>query len=985
MDAVYGLLSGSWLLGAPKVPEKAEPVDDVDKEAPKEWTTKYPFRSDDPTEQRLKQLLDAYEESSRQGASAASNATLLVFLSALVEAYADWFPPDPSADADDADDDAQGGEGGEGEGEAAGERLGHPLEVVRCVARQLAEFARVANSRGPSTSAEEQAANQDAPAGSAPEGVSRGSSSLGSTSLWIASLALGGGERARGRGGQGGGGGGAGGGGGGGVGSHDAGSARGVHHLAQRVQPQAARLLQKRLRRISADLRVAAAPIISHPLAPSPQPNPPRPTPGRSSSSSGRAPGSAWGAEFGVKQTGAERDVDAAPPAAAAGGREGGGGAAAAAGWLSGERRSVLVAVLLSCAMNALSLLANFLDAEMHRIAARDAFPPAHMPPLSSLAHTPARASPSPRSGAPSPRHLASPSARLRGSGRGSGRWRGRGLGFGEELAGTAWGGRAGGRGAGGDDPYERRREVRAIVEAVETKGLAALLALVPPLREIQTKRAAHCIEAGGTLLLALQVMRSVVYASVSARASFIASDGLHQALALITWPTHLLNCHLERIMELENDLFEEFSIQLLAFSVIQEAIFLNAAALEMVRDVQGFRCFSCFLRWAAFLFTKSSSALSPALVLPPQPCLLPSLSTSLSAPGDEVQVEVELPAIVARRDPKALLFDGSVGATPKRTPTAAAAAAAAAGPPSPCLQVYGAAATVAAATRAGAVCWQQQVTAGGHGSGCWRARRSGGWRRSATARTRRSWRGTPTPPSPAPCSAASSPTACPPPPCAGGMGTDTPMATTRGGTQTQRSIGSKRLAAVGDWHDEAAARMFRSLSPALQLFATHQLRRILGSLSSGADYFRSMRVWHALLSPVFFFFGARLRPRQVLPLAHLLGPKAAALALLPPMPAAAAGGQGMAAGGQGAAMGGGGGAASEGQWGQSFEFQRVSSVGESAAGADPGAGATEGGRVLLAVGAAARAMPWTCHWWTRLWSTWTCRCRWRRSGCGAT
>ncbi|GJP81202.1 hypothetical protein CLOP_g11369 [Closterium sp. NIES-67] len=961
MDAVYGLLSGSWLLGAPKVPEKAEPVDDVDKEAPKEWTTKYPFRSDDPTEQRLKQLLDAYEESSRQGASAASNATLLVFLSALVEAYADWFPPDPSADADDADDDAQGGEGGEGEGEAAGERLGHPLEVVRCVARQLAEFARVANSRGPSTSAEEQAANQDAPAGSAPEGVSRGSSSLGSTSLWIASLALGGGGTGE----------------GGGADKGEAEEGRAEEEaaawdrtmLALRAASIISRSAYNRkllaffrsvsavihiLTGISADLRVAAAPIISHPLAPSPQPNPPRPTPGRSSSSSGRAPGSAWGAEFGVKQTGAERD-----------GR--GGGAAAAAGWLSGERRSVLVAVLLSCAMNALSLLANFLDAEMHRIAARDAFPPAHMPPLSSLAHTPARASPSPRSGAPSPRHLASPSARLRGSGRGSGRWRGRGLGFGEELAGTAWGGRAGGRGAGGDDPYERRREVRAIVEAVETKGLAALLALVPPLREIQTKRAAHCIEAGGTLLLALQVMRSVVYASVSARASFIASDGLHQALALITWPTHLLNCHLERIMELENDLFEEFSIQLLAFSVIQEAIFLNAAALEMVRDVQGFRCFSCFLRWAAFLFTKSSSALSPALVLPPQPCLLPSLSTSLSAPGDEVQVEVELPAIVARRDPKALLFDGSVGATPKRTPTAAAAAAAAAGP------TLTLPASLRSSSNGGGGDKGRGSVLAAAGDGGWARERllaSATFRRLAAERNSTdealmAWN---------PHAAVACTVLC------RFLADSMPSATMRRGhgyghahghdtgwdanpeeyrEQAARSVAGALLGvferqAVGDWHDEAAARMFRSLSPALQLFATHQLRRILGSLSSGADYFRSMRVWHALLSPVFFFFGARLRPRQVLPLAHLLGPKAAALALLPPMPAAAAGGQGMAAGGQGAAMGGGGGAASEGQWGQSFEFQRVSSVGESAAGADPGAGATEGGSGAVGSGSSS-------------------------------
>ncbi|CAI7775354.1 unnamed protein product [Closterium sp. NIES-54] len=711
---------------------------------------------------------------------------------------------------------------------------------------------------------------------------------------------------------------------------------------------------------------------------PSPHPDPPRTTPGRSitttsTSSNSRGGGSAWGAEFGVRQAGGERDGDATSTAAAGAGsvgREGSGAAGAAGaggavgtagtagGWLSGERRSVLVGVLLSCATNALALLANFLDAEMRQLAHHQPLPPTHAPPFSSLAHSPARASPSPRSGAPSPGLLTSPSARLRGSGRSSGRWGGRGLGFGEELAGTAWGGKAGARGAEGEDALAGVREVRAIVEAVETKGLAALLALISPLREIQTKRAAHCIEAGGTLLLALQCLVPIPLHPCSSPTPHLGIPAPYLSPLPSPPPTpsrllcvrcvHVLWAR-ERIMELENDLFEEFSIQLLAFSVIQEAIFLNAAALEMVRDLHGFPRFSAFLRWAAFLFTKSSSELHPTLVLPPQPPPAPALPPSFSVAGDEVGGEVELPAIVARRDPKALLFEGSVLATPSRAASsphtaAAAAAAVAANAAAAAAAAARPSLTLPASLRSGGK--SGGTGGGGGGGGAVAAGAERSWarekllasstfrrvtaERNSTDEALMAWN---------PHAAVACTVLC------RFLADAMPAAALRRGHTFGHGHGHGHGGGYGqdmgwdadpeEYREQAAQCVAGALLGVFeqQLFTVHQLRRILGSLIAGAEHFRSARLWHALLSPIFFFFGAQTRPRQPLLSPRLLGPKAAALAAAPATAGAVAG----------VARGGAGGAGGEGQQWQSFA--RTSSVGEAAAGeAESGAGAAEGG-----------------------------------------
>ncbi|CAI7934469.1 unnamed protein product, partial [Closterium sp. NIES-54] len=422
--------------------------------------------------------------------------------------------------------------------------------------------------------------------------------------------------------------------------------------------------------------------------------------------------------------------------------------------------------------------------------------------------------------------------------------------------------------------------------------------------------------------------------------------------------------------MELENDLFEEFSIQLLAFSVIQEAIFLNAAALEMVRDLHGFPRFSAFLRWAAFLFTKSSSELHPTLVLPPQPPPAPALPPSFSVAGDEVGGEVELPAIVARRDPKALLFEGSVLATPSRAASsphtaAAAAAAVAANAAAAAAAAARPSLTLPASLRSGGK--SGGTGGGGGGGGAVAAGAERSWarekllasstfrrvtaERNSTDEALMAWN----PHAAVACTVLCRFLADAMPAAAlrrghtfghghghghgGGygqdMGWDADPEEYR--EQAAQCVAGALLGVfeqqVGDWYDAAAGRMFRSLSPTLQLFTVHQLRRILGSLIAGAEHFRSARLWHALLSPIFFFFGAQTRPRQPLLSPRLLGPKAAALAAAPATAGAVAG----------VARGGAGGAGGEGQQWQSFA--RTSSVGEAAAGeAESGAGAAEGG-----------------------------------------
>ncbi|CAI7783182.1 unnamed protein product [Closterium sp. NIES-53] len=110
----------------------------VDKIVPDEWHHNYHFRDDDENEAELKRLLWVYLAKKEQPTQDPTRSAAKNLIDLFVETYDDWTPPSSSSPT--APD-----EGSEDK-EDVSSREAHPLEMIRCVVRELVWLSDLAQS-----------------------------------------------------------------------------------------------------------------------------------------------------------------------------------------------------------------------------------------------------------------------------------------------------------------------------------------------------------------------------------------------------------------------------------------------------------------------------------------------------------------------------------------------------------------------------------------------------------------------------------------------------------------------------------------------------------------------------------------------------------------------------------------------------------------------------------------------------------------------
>ncbi|CAI7923309.1 unnamed protein product, partial [Closterium sp. NIES-54] len=155
----------------------------------------------------------------------------------------------------------------------------------------------------------------------------------------------------------------------------------------------------------------------------------------------------------------------------------------------------------------------------------------------------------------------------------------------------------------------KRMAEFNKFLTSVQDKCHSVLLAFIPSVRYIQQTEASLSDQAQDALLQGVEAVWAVVTALPQSCSAFIAHEGLQVTLGLLAWPSWLLPSTpcMDRTM-LASKLLKEYSLQFLALSTIKESVFGSVPAARALHSLNAVPHIAQFIRWTSLVFAKPGS-----------------------------------------------------------------------------------------------------------------------------------------------------------------------------------------------------------------------------------------------------------------------------------------------------------------------------------------------------------------------------------------
>ncbi|CAI5952877.1 unnamed protein product, partial [Closterium sp. NIES-65] len=155
----------------------------------------------------------------------------------------------------------------------------------------------------------------------------------------------------------------------------------------------------------------------------------------------------------------------------------------------------------------------------------------------------------------------------------------------------------------------KRMAEFSKLLTSVQDKCHSVLLAFIPSVRYIQQTETSLSDQAQDALLQGVEAVWAVVTALPQSCSAFIAHEGLQVTLGLLAWPSWLLPLTpcTDRTM-LASTLLKEYSLQFLALSIIKESVFGSVSAARALHSLNSVPRIAQFIRWTSLVFAKPGS-----------------------------------------------------------------------------------------------------------------------------------------------------------------------------------------------------------------------------------------------------------------------------------------------------------------------------------------------------------------------------------------
>ncbi|CAI5483770.1 unnamed protein product [Closterium sp. Yama58-4] len=155
----------------------------------------------------------------------------------------------------------------------------------------------------------------------------------------------------------------------------------------------------------------------------------------------------------------------------------------------------------------------------------------------------------------------------------------------------------------------KRMAEFSKLLTSVQDKCHSVLLAFIPSVRYIQQTETSLSDQAQDALLQGVEAVWAVVTALPQSCSAFIAHEGLQVTLGLLAWPSWLLPSTpcMDRTM-LASKLLKEYSLQFLALSTIKESVFGSVPAARSLHSLNAVPHIAQFIRWTSLVFAKPGS-----------------------------------------------------------------------------------------------------------------------------------------------------------------------------------------------------------------------------------------------------------------------------------------------------------------------------------------------------------------------------------------